>query len=67
MSDKLLTVKDAATWLGVSEKTIWNYSAPRGPLPVVRIGSRTLIDPVDLRTFAEKMKVTQKAEPPVTD
>ena len=60
MSSGLKTVKEAADWLGVSEKTVWNNMVPRGTLPVVRIGTRTMIDPDDMKAFAESMKVTAK-------
>lgn len=33
----LLTTREAAEFLSISEKTLWNLSAPRGPIPVVRI------------------------------
>lgn len=34
----LLTPRDAAQALAVSERTLWGLTAPRGPLPAVRIG-----------------------------
>ncbi len=34
----LLTAKEAAAALGISERLLWSLSAPRGPLPVVRLG-----------------------------
>jgi excisionase family DNA binding protein len=53
---QLLSVKEAAKQLGVSEKTLWSISAPRGPLPTVHIGSRVLYDPADLQRFIESRK-----------
>jgi predicted DNA-binding transcriptional regulator AlpA len=38
----LLRAKDAARALAISEKTLWTLSAPRGPIPTVRIGERSI-------------------------
>ena len=55
-SAPLLSVKDAAKALGISQRTLWGISAPRGPLPVVRIGTRILYDPDDLARFVQAQK-----------
>ncbi len=34
----LLTPRDAARTLAVSERTLWGLTHPRGPIPAVRIG-----------------------------
>lgn len=34
----LLTAREAATSLAISERTLYSISDPRGPLPVVRLG-----------------------------
>jgi hypothetical protein len=34
----LLTPRAAAAALSVSPRTLWGLSAPRGPIPVVKIG-----------------------------
>ena len=36
----LLTSRDAARALSISERTLWGLTQPRGPIPVVRVGSR---------------------------
>ena len=36
----LLTAKESARLLSVSQRTIYAITEPRGPLPCVRIGSR---------------------------
>lgn len=51
----LLTYKQAAAVLGVTERTIWTL-VNRGSLPVVRFGRSVRIDPVDLRGFIERSK-----------
>jgi excisionase family DNA binding protein len=38
----LLSVREAAKALSVSERTLWNMTAPRGPIPSIRLGSRVL-------------------------
>ena len=38
----LLTSKEAACALCISERTLWELTQPRGPIPVLRIGGRGL-------------------------
>lgn len=33
-----LRPRDAAKALGISERTLWGLTAPRGPIPCLRIG-----------------------------
>jgi predicted DNA-binding transcriptional regulator AlpA len=35
-----LTPREAAEKLRISEKTLWNYTQPRGPIRKVQIGDR---------------------------
>ena len=35
----LLKQRQTAAVLGICEKTLWSITAPRGPIPCVRIGS----------------------------
>ena len=37
-----ITLRDAAKLLAVSEKTLWSMTAPRGPIPAIRIGRRSV-------------------------
>ena len=53
--EKLLTYRDAAKLLGVTERTIWTL-VNRGDLPAVRFGRSVRIDPADLRGFVEASK-----------
>lgn len=34
----LLNLREAAQALSVSDRTLWGMSAPRGPIPVVKLG-----------------------------
>lgn len=33
-----LRPREAAMAIGISERTLWSLSAPRGPIPCIRIG-----------------------------
>ena len=52
----LRSAREAAEALGICEKTLWNVSEPRGDLPVVRIGRRTLYSVDDLHAWIERRK-----------
>ncbi|TVQ32988.1 MAG: DNA-binding protein [Phycisphaeraceae bacterium] len=51
----LLTYREAAKVLGVTERTIWSL-VHAGRLPAVRFGRNVRIDPADLRGFIENAK-----------
>jgi len=53
--DRLLTYRQAAEVLGVSERTIWTL-VDQGTLPAVRFGRSVRIDPADLRAFIDRAK-----------
>ena len=55
----LYGVEQAAAFLSLSPHTI-RKMADRGDLPKVKIGSRTLFHPADLRAFVEKLKGKKK-------
>ncbi len=42
----LLSAREAATALSISERTLFSRTAPRGSIPAVRLGNRVLY-PVD--------------------
>lgn len=52
----LVNIRDAAKLLGLSTKTIWSLSEPRGRLPVVRIGRRTMYEVAKLAEFAASQR-----------
>lgn len=56
IAPKLLNSRDAAKMLAISERTLWSLTAPRGPLPAVRIGSSVRFDVKDLDTYIEAQK-----------
>jgi hypothetical protein len=47
----LLTALDAARAMAVSPRTLWTLTAPRGPIPVVRIGRAVRYDLESLRRY----------------
>jgi hypothetical protein len=57
-----LRPREAAKALGISARTLWGLSAPRGPIPCLRIGHgkrQTVLYPVsDLQAW-----LTREAEP----
>lgn len=52
----LVNIRDAAKLLGLSTKTVWGLTHPRGPLPVVRIGRRTMYEVATLVEFAASQR-----------
>ena len=52
----LLTPRDAAQTLAVCERSLWAMTAPRGPIPCVRIGRSVRYAIDDLRSFIERQK-----------
>lgn len=53
-----LRPREAAKALGVSARTLWGLTAPRGPIPCVRVGTgkrRTVLYPVaDLQAWLSR-------------
>ena len=58
----LLTVREAAKYLSIGERLLWSRSAPRGPLPVVRIGSAVRYPVADLEAAIKRMTVKPRKE-----
>lgn len=56
--EPLLTYRQAAEVLGVTDRTIWTL-VDSGRLPAVRFGRSVRIDPNDLRAFIEHAKRSQ--------
>lgn len=53
----LLRPREAASALGICEKTLWSITAPRGDLACVRIGRSVRYDPLDLRAWIDRQKM----------
>ena len=55
MPEKLLLGKiEAAAVLGISPRTLWAITSPRGPIPCIKIGSRPLYSYEMLRDWVAK-------------
>ncbi len=59
-----LRPRDAAKALGISARTLWGLTAPRGPIPCLRIGHgkrQTVLYPVaDLQAWLSRDAVPAK-------
>jgi hypothetical protein len=51
-----LRPRDAARALSISEKSLWNLTQPRGPIPAAKVGRVVLYDIRDLQRFLDAMK-----------
>ena len=51
----LLTAREAAKALAISERTLWTLTN-HGDVPVVRLGRSVRYDPDDLRAFVKRSK-----------
>ncbi len=57
VSALLHSIREASELLNLCEKSVWNHAAPRGTLPVVRIGSRLLFRREDIDRWIESRVV----------
>lgn len=59
-----LRPRDAAKALGISARTLWGLTSPRGPIPCLRIGQgrrRTVLYPVaDLQVWLSRQAQAAK-------
>ena len=52
----LLTVRQVAKLLSVSDRTVWAHTAPRGPIPAVRIGGAVRYALKDLEAWIQQAR-----------
>ena len=52
----LLRPREAAQRLGISERLLWQHSAPRGPIPTTRIGNAVRYSEESLRGFIARQQ-----------
>lgn len=55
----LISVTQAASKLGVAQRTIYDLAAPAGPIPCHRIGRRILFSPDDLTEYLQSCRYTE--------
>lgn len=61
--ERLLTTKETADILGISDRTLRTL-VRTGALPLVRFGRNVRFDPVDLRRFVDDAKRGRKGAAP---
>ena len=59
----LLNTRQAAKSLSISPGTLFNLTAPRGPIPAVKIGARVCYAVTDLERAIETLKVKPSQTP----
>lgn len=63
---QLLTPRQAAERLSISERKLWGLTAPRGPVPCVRIGRSVRYRAADLDGYAEQLAEKSLAKTAIT-
>ncbi len=58
----LLSAREAAKALSICEKSLWSATAPRGPIPCVRLGARVLYAVDDLERWIERAKGANRGQ-----
>ena len=53
---RLMTAKEAATFLGLSARTVWNW-ALSGKLPTTRLGRKVMFDRRQLEEFIQEKSI----------
>ena len=56
-----LSPRDAAQALGISERTLWSATQPRGPIPSVKLGNRVLYPVTGLQEWLTRAAREQLA------
>ncbi len=59
----LLKPREAAARLSISERQLWQFTQPRGPIPCVRIGSSVRYSTDSLREFANGHGLSSGGKP----
>lgn len=52
----LVTPREAAVRLSISERQLWAHTQPRGPIPATRIGNSVRYSPDALQRFIESQQ-----------
>jgi excisionase family DNA binding protein len=63
---RLLTVKQAARWLNISDRTLYNQIGPKAkkrfPVKPIRVGKSIRFDVEDLNRFIESQKQSKESK-----
>lgn len=57
-----LRPKEAARALGIGERLLWDLTAPRGPIPVARVGAARLYRVADLDAWLAREAARSTAD-----
>lgn len=57
----LMSIREAAQRLRISERTLWSLTAPRGGIKCVRLTGRVLYSPEALRAFIAQQEAASVA------
>lgn len=60
--DTLLSARAAAKYLSVGDRKLWEITAPRGPLAVVRFGKATRYRVEDLRDLVQRNRIKPRKD-----
>lgn len=60
-STTLLTSREAANFLRVSTRTLFNLTTPNGSIPCVRVGRSVRYSPTALQEWVERQQSSQMA------
>ncbi len=55
-----LRPREAARLLSIGERTLWNLTAPRGPIPVAKVGAARLYRRLDLEAWLAEQIEAQR-------
>lgn len=58
----LVSVREAARLLGISDRSLWSLTQPRGPIAAVRVGARVLYSRETLRRWISEREQAGVAE-----
>ena len=53
-STSMMTAGQTATFLKISERSLWSHTKPRGDIPCVRIGTAVRYEPKSLEQWISK-------------
>lgn len=59
---KLLSVRETSKMLGISERTLWTVTAPRGQLVSCKIGGRVLYSPKAIERFIDQQEANTESQ-----
>ena len=55
----LLSAPEAAATLSICEKSLWNFTVPRGTIPSTKIGSRVLYSRMTLQKWIAEQEAKE--------